>query len=85
VAVEGLPTIRDAAGDADRDPGSIEITVWPGSWDYIRGTDPALLREFAVLGVDRIVLTAAEAGATDVETVASSMARLRSVRDDVSG
>jgi probable F420-dependent oxidoreductase len=81
----GMATIRDAAAEAGRDPGAIEITVWPGSWDYARGTDPALLRELAVLGVDRIVVTAAEAGATDVDTVASFAARVGGVLADVSG
>ena len=81
----GLTTIREAAAAAGRDPGSIEITVWPGSWDYSRGTEPALLRELAVLGVDRIVVTAAEAGTTDVDTVASFVTRVRGLLDDVSG
>jgi len=82
---EGMAAIRDAAAEAGRDPASIEVTVWPGSWDYARGTDPALLRELAVLGVDRIVVTAAEAGATDVDSVASFVARIRDVVDDVAG
>jgi probable F420-dependent oxidoreductase len=81
----GLATIREAAAAAGRDFGSIEITVWPGSWDYSRGTDPTLLRELAVLGVDRIVVTAAEAGTTDVDTVASFVTRVRGLLDNVSG
>jgi len=81
---EGLETIRRAAEAAGRDPASIEITVWPGSWDYTRGTEPALLRELAELGVDRIVFTAFEAGATDVDTVAGFVRRMRGVLDDVS-
>jgi probable F420-dependent oxidoreductase len=82
---KGLETIRRTAEAAGRDPASIEITVWPGSWDYTRGTDPALLRELADVGVDRIVFTAFEAGATDVDSVASFVSRMRAVLDDVSG
>lgn len=82
---DGLETIRRAADDAGRDPATIEITVWPGSWDYARGTDPALLGELAALGVDRIVFTAFEAGAVDVDNVTAFVARMRDVLDDVSG
>ncbi|MBM3658186.1 MAG: TIGR03619 family F420-dependent LLM class oxidoreductase [Actinobacteria bacterium] len=81
---EGIETIRRAADVAGRDPAAIEITVWPGSWDYSRGTDPELLGELAALGVDRIVFTAFEAGAVDVDNVAAFVARMRGVLDDVS-
>ena len=80
----GLETVRRAAEAAGRDPASIEITVWPGSWDYTRGTDPGLLRELAQIGVDRIVFTAFEAGATDVDNVCEFVSRMRGVLDDVS-
>ena len=80
----GIETIRRSAEAAGRDPASIEITVWPGSWDYTRGTDPVLLRELAEVGVDRIVFTAFEGGATDVDNVTAFVTRMRGVLDDVS-
>ncbi|MEO5843126.1 MAG: hypothetical protein ABIQ73_24405 [Acidimicrobiales bacterium] len=43
-----------------------------------------MLRELAQIGVDRIVFTAFEAGATDVDNVAAFVARMRGVLDDVS-
>jgi hypothetical protein len=64
-------------------PGS--TGVLPGSWDPSRGTDPALLAEFAALGVDRIVCTANESGAADVDTVVDFVGRMRDVLDEVSG
>ena len=82
---EGLETIRRAAEAAGRDPATIEISVWPGSWDLARGTDPALLAEFAALGVDRIVCTAYESGGADVDTVVDFVGRMRVVLDSVSG
>ena len=81
----GLTTIRDTALAAGRDPAAIEVTVWPGSWDHKRSTDPALLSELAALGVDRIVFAAHESGTTDVDGVASFVARMSAVLDDVSG
>jgi len=81
---EGMATIRAAAEAAGRDPAAIEVSVWPGSWDYSRGTDPTLLRELAEAGVDRIVFTAFEAGSADVDEVASFVTRMRRVLDDVS-
>jgi probable F420-dependent oxidoreductase len=80
----GIDTIRRTAEAAGRDPSSIEITVWPGSWDYTRGTDPVLLRELAEVGVDRIVFTAFEGGTTDVDNVVAFVERMRGVLDDVS-
>ena len=81
----GISTIRETAADAGRDPAAIEISVWPGSWDHNRATDPALLSELAALGVDRIVFAAHESGAADVDGVAAFVARMRGVLDDVSG
>ncbi|MCB0996762.1 MAG: LLM class F420-dependent oxidoreductase [Acidimicrobiales bacterium] len=81
---EGIATIRETAEAAGRDPAAIDITVWPGSWDFSRGTDPALLAELGALGVDRIVFAAHEAGGTDVDTLAGFVARMRGVLDSVS-
>jgi probable F420-dependent oxidoreductase len=81
---KGIETIRRTATAAGRDPASIEITVWPGSWDYTRGTDPVLLRELAAVGVDRIVFTAFEAGSTSLDDVVAFVARMRGVLDEIS-
>jgi alkanesulfonate monooxygenase SsuD/methylene tetrahydromethanopterin reductase-like flavin-dependent oxidoreductase (luciferase family) len=81
---EGIATIRTTAEAAGRDPSAIEITVWPGSWDFTRGTDPELLRDLARVGVDRIVFQAFESGGADVDTIAGFVARMRGVLDTAS-
>jgi probable F420-dependent oxidoreductase len=73
----GLATIRETAAAAGRDPSRISVTVWPGSWDFATGTTPEVLAAYAALGVDRIVVSAAEAGSDDVDAIA---ARIRAVR-----
>ncbi|MGE0878853.1 MAG: LLM class F420-dependent oxidoreductase [Acidimicrobiia bacterium] len=80
----GLAIIRSEAEAAGRDPQRIEVTVWPGSWDFKRGTDPALLTELAALGVDRIVFGAFEAGTVEVDGIAAFVARMRRVLDAIS-
>ncbi len=58
--------------------------MWPGSWDFSRGTDPAVFAELAALGVDRIVVSSNEAGSTSIDAVAGLTARLLTVLDDIS-
>ena len=72
----GIDTIRASAEAAGRDPASIEITVWPGSWNFLRGTEPELLAEYAAVGVDRIVCSAAEIGSTDIDAAGSFVERM---------
>lgn len=79
----GLATIRATAEAEGRDPSTITISVWPGSWDFLRGTDPHLLAEYAALGVDRIVCSAAEAGTTDVDGVCEFVGRVRAVLESI--
>lgn len=77
----GIATIRAVAESEGRDPASIEISVWPGSWNFVRGTEPALLAEYAALGVDRIVCSAAEAGTNEIDGVRAFVERVHSVLD----
>lgn len=79
----GLATIREVAAAEGRDPAAIQVSVWPGSWNFARGTDPGLLAEYAALGVDRIVCSAAEAGTTDVDGVGEFVQRIGSVLDSI--
>ena len=75
----GIATIRATAEAAGRDPSSIEITVWPGSWNFLRGTEPDLLAEYAAVGVDRIVCSAAEVGSTEIDAAADFVLRMSSL------
>ena len=79
----GLATIREIAEAEGRDPSTIEISVWPGSWNFMRGTEPALLAEYAALGVDRIVCSAAEAGTTDIDGICEFATRMRATLDAI--
>lgn len=72
----GIELIRESAEGNDRDPATIEITVWPGSWDFASGTDPDLIGQYLDLGVDRIVCSAAEAGSTGIDAVEDFAGRM---------
>lgn len=72
----GIATIRESAERNDRDPSSIEITVWPGSWDFASGTDSALIAQYLDLGVDRIVCSAAESGSSSIDAVEDFAGRM---------
>ena len=79
----GLAIVREAAEAEGRDPAGLEVTVWPGSWDFARGTDPALLEAYAAVGVDRIVCSAAEAFTTDIDGVCEFVQRTLSIIDSI--
>jgi probable F420-dependent oxidoreductase len=57
-----LETLRAAAREAGRDPEAVELTVWPGSWDFSRGFDPDLARQYVDQGVSRLVISAGPGG-----------------------
>jgi len=58
-----IEQLRAAARAAARDPQAIELTAWPGSWDGKRSFDLDLVRQYADLGVSRLVISAREGGA----------------------
>jgi probable F420-dependent oxidoreductase len=64
-----LQTLRAAAREAGRDPDEIELTVWPGSFDFTRTFDLDLVKRYAELGVRRLVVCGMEAGGSDLESV----------------
>jgi len=72
----GIASVVESAERNDRDPASIEITVWPGSWDFASGTDPALITQYLDLGVDRIVCSAAEARSNSLDAIEDFAGRM---------
>ncbi|HZP27511.1 MAG TPA: LLM class F420-dependent oxidoreductase [Acidimicrobiia bacterium] len=54
--------VRAAAVAAGRDPGAVELTVWPTSWRPGAALDVDLARRYADGGADRLVVSAQEAG-----------------------
>lgn len=62
-------TMRDTAQQCGRDPDSLPLTVWPHSYRPGGTFDLELVREYAALGTQRLVVAAFEAGATDIESI----------------
>lgn len=48
--------VREASRAAGRPTDAVEITVWPGSFDHGRGSDPELAARYVAAGADRLVL-----------------------------
>jgi probable F420-dependent oxidoreductase len=64
-----LETIRAAAREAGRDPNRVELTVWPGSYDFSRTYDLDFVRRYAELGTSRLIVSAMEGGASTLEEI----------------
>lgn len=50
-----------AARDAGRDPRAIELTVWPGSWQFRASLDANVMRRYLALPISRVVVAMHEA------------------------
>ncbi len=71
-----IEEIGETARAAGRDPGEIEISVWPGSWDASRTFDLDLVRCYAELGASRLILSSRESGAgSDIEEIRAGIDR----------
>ena len=66
---ERLVELRGAAAEAGRSADDIELTVWPGSFDFTRGFDLEFVRGYVDRGVDRLVISAPESGGADLDAV----------------
>jgi probable F420-dependent oxidoreductase len=62
-----VETLRAAAREAGRDPEKIELSIWPASYAFDRTFDAGLVREYKEAGLDRVVVSAAEAQTVDIE------------------
>ena len=69
--------LRTAARDAGRDPSSVEITVWPGSYDWSADRDPAWVRRYVEAGADRLVFVSPLSGNGDLGPLRDDIARYR--------
>jgi len=67
VLAKRLESMRAAALEAGRDPDAIELTVWPGSFDFQRGFDLDFVSRYAELGVHRLVVSGLEVGGPDFD------------------
>lgn len=53
----GADKIREIATAAGRSEDAVEMTIWPGSFDFTREFDPDYVRPYVTAGASRIVLT----------------------------
>jgi probable F420-dependent oxidoreductase len=77
-----LGEIRAAAREAGRDASRIELTVWPGSWDFKRTFDLGLVRAFVQQGASRLVVSGLESGSADLPALRDF---IRRYQDEVLG
>jgi probable F420-dependent oxidoreductase len=57
-----IETMRQTARTAGRDPGQLSLTVWPHSYRPGATFDLDLIRQYADIGTDRLIVAAFEAG-----------------------
>lgn len=63
---KGVETIRQTARAAGRDPGAIELTIWPASFDFTKTFDLAFVKAYADRGARRVVISQGESMTTDI-------------------
>jgi len=72
-----LQTLRRTAREHGRNPDDIEITAWPSSWRQGGAMDLGLVREYAALGVQRLIFSAHEAGSLEMAGIERFIQRYR--------
>ncbi|MFP8877432.1 MAG: hypothetical protein VCB99_11115, partial [Myxococcota bacterium] len=60
---------REAAREAGRDADAVELSVWPGSYDFTRTFDLDLVRAYVDQGVSRLVVSAGEGSDDDLDSM----------------
>jgi probable F420-dependent oxidoreductase len=63
---KGVETIRKTAKAAGRDPGVIELTIWPASFDFTKTFDLAFVKRYVERGAQRVVVSQGESMTTDI-------------------
>ncbi|MCP5041333.1 MAG: LLM class F420-dependent oxidoreductase, partial [bacterium] len=56
----GVDTLGKTAREAGRDPSAIELTIWPGSYDFSRTFDLDFVRAYTDAGASRVIISNAE-------------------------
>ncbi|MBW2495904.1 MAG: LLM class F420-dependent oxidoreductase [Deltaproteobacteria bacterium] len=64
--VAGVETLEAAAAEAGRDASQIELTIWPGSYDFTRTFDVDLVRAYTDGGAARVVISSGESQTVDI-------------------
>jgi alkanesulfonate monooxygenase SsuD/methylene tetrahydromethanopterin reductase-like flavin-dependent oxidoreductase (luciferase family) len=66
-----------AARECGRDPAAVELTVWPGSWQFRGSLDAALMRRYLALPVGRVMIAQHEADTPDIPGLRALIRRTR--------
>jgi alkanesulfonate monooxygenase SsuD/methylene tetrahydromethanopterin reductase-like flavin-dependent oxidoreductase (luciferase family) len=74
-----LGLARKTAAEHGRDPGAIDVTVWPASWQRGASLDASVMRAFIDAGANRLMISAQESGTTDIEGVRDYVKRVQDV------
>ena len=64
---KGAETIRRTARECGRDPGRIELTIWPASFDFTKTFDLDFVKRYVESGAKRVVVSAGESQTTDIQ------------------
>jgi hypothetical protein len=72
-----LEIARTTARELGRDPNAIDVTVWPGSWQRGASLDASVMRAFVDAGANRLVISAQESGASDIDGVRDYVRRVQ--------
>jgi alkanesulfonate monooxygenase SsuD/methylene tetrahydromethanopterin reductase-like flavin-dependent oxidoreductase (luciferase family) len=68
-----------AAQEAGRDPAAVELTVWPGSWQFRGSLDAELMRRYLRLPVGRVMIAQHEGDTPDIPGLCTLIRRTRDV------
>lgn len=71
--------VEAAAREAGRDPGAIELTVWPGSWQFRGSLDRELMKRYLELPIARVMLAQHEGETADIPGTREIIRRTKDV------
>lgn len=66
---ERIKTLRKTAQEHGRNPDAIELTIWPGSYDFSRTFDLDFVKQYADQGVSRLIISAMEGQVAQLDDV----------------
>ncbi len=75
--------VEAAAREAGRDPAAIELTVWPGSWQFRGSLDRELMQRYLELPVARVMIAQHEGDTADIAGTRELIRRTREVLDSL--
>lgn len=71
--------LERAARESGRDPAEVELTVWPGSWQFRGSLDTELMRRYLDLPVGRVMVAQHEGDTPDIAGLRTLIRRTRDV------